>query len=205
MRRSRLLWAVGALAVLLTVQLARELAPQDAVVEKSPARAAATVAAKATLTAATPDRSDQWAGELTSRPPFNPSRRGDAARAGGLGAAAELPRLAGLVVSDGIKRAIFQPVGQHPPIIADEGGTVEGWTIEAITADSVTLSGPGGTRTLHPKFDMEGGTAGPPSGGPLVPPVSQSPVPAPSTGLFQTQKKSSATDGLGIANLVARR
>lgn len=63
------------------------------------------------------------------------------------------PRLTGLVVMQGVRRAIFAaPDGQKPTAVA-EGGRLGLFTVTAITASEVQLTGPAGVYTLHPSSD----------------------------------------------------
>ena len=61
-------------------------------------------------------------------------------------------RLAGIVIAPGHRIAIFASNGEKP-LAVSEGQTVSGWRVEHITSREVSLSGPGGTKTLQPKFD----------------------------------------------------
>lgn len=38
-------------------------------------------------------------------------------------------------------------------MVVTEGGTIGGWRVDSITPSEVSLSGPGGTKTLQPKND----------------------------------------------------
>ncbi len=61
-------------------------------------------------------------------------------------------RLAGIVTEPGHRFAIFAPTGAQP-LLVSEGDTVSGWRVESINPREVSLSGPGGTKTLRPKID----------------------------------------------------
>jgi hypothetical protein len=61
-------------------------------------------------------------------------------------------RLAGIVTEPGYRFAIFAPPGAKP-LTVKEGDTVSGWRVDSITPLAVSLSGPGGTKTLQPKID----------------------------------------------------
>jgi general secretion pathway protein N len=63
--------------------------------------------------------------------------------------------------------AIFAVNGEKPLRVA-EGDAVSGWRIESITPREVSLSGPGGTKTMQPKMDPN-----------LVPPPGQPPTAGP--------------------------
>ena len=107
---------------------------------------------------------------ILDRPLFRGDRRpapGDA-RGVASGAPSDLPRLTGILMTSDERRAIFQPPGKERPIVVVEGETVGNWRVQQIAVDAVTLTGPGGTRRLEPKFSGSAapGTTSPPA---LVP------------------------------------
>jgi hypothetical protein len=61
-------------------------------------------------------------------------------------------RLTGIVTAPGRHIAIFA-VNDAKPLILAEGESVSGWRIEAIGPIEVSLSGPGGNKTLRPSPD----------------------------------------------------
>ena len=61
-------------------------------------------------------------------------------------------RLTGIVTEPDHHVAIFAVNGAKP-LKVSEGEAVSGWRIESITPHEVSLSGPGGTKTLEPKLD----------------------------------------------------
>ena len=61
-------------------------------------------------------------------------------------------RLTGIVTEPDHHVAIFAVNGAKP-LRVSEGEAVSGWRIESITPHEVSLSGPGGTKTLEPKLD----------------------------------------------------
>ena len=61
-------------------------------------------------------------------------------------------RLTGIVTEPEHHLAIFAVNGAKP-LRVTEGEAVSGWRIESITPHEVSLSGPGGTKTLEPKLD----------------------------------------------------
>jgi hypothetical protein len=73
-------------------------------------------------------------------------------------------RLAGIVTAPGHHIAIFA-VKDAKPVILNEGENVSGWRIETIGPIEISLSGPGGNKTLRPEPDP---TLAPPPG--AVPP-----------------------------------
>jgi hypothetical protein len=62
-------------------------------------------------------------------------------------------RLTGFVTEPEHHRAIFAVNGATKPLRLTEGEALSGWRIESITPHEVSLSGPGGTKTLQPKLD----------------------------------------------------
>ena len=61
-------------------------------------------------------------------------------------------RLTGIVTEPDHHLAIFAVNGAKP-LRVSEGEALSGWRIESITPHEVSLSGPGGTKTLEPKLD----------------------------------------------------
>ena len=76
-------------------------------------------------------------------------------------------RLTGIVTEPDHHVAIFAVNGAKP-LRVSEGEAVSGWRIDSITPHEVSLSGPGGTKTLEPKLDPN-----------LVQPVAPTAVPNP--------------------------
>jgi hypothetical protein len=190
MKISRSSIVLGGVAAVLAVALLAEViaGPSSRLDPLSAAAAAPAPRAQAAAVPAAigPDRSVDLRPDLLARPPFSLTRKPDAvpvAVEGQVGG--QPPRLAGILVSGGIKRAIFQPPGKRPPIIASEGATVAGWTVEAITAETVAVTGPTGALTLRPKLDPELTVAaqmfgGQPAG--AAPPANDSPAANPLAG-----------------------
>lgn len=101
-----------------------------------------------------PDPVEGWTATLLARPLFTPGRRPPAAAAAAeppAAAAAEPPRLAGVLAAPDGARAIFAAEGRA--LVVGEGGAVGPFTVRAIADGVVTLAGPGGVRTLRPRFD----------------------------------------------------
>ena len=112
---------------------------------------------------------------ILGRPLFRTDRKpapGDT-RGMASGAPADLPRLTAILMTAEEKRAIFQPVGKERPIVVVEGETVGNWRVQQIAVDAVTLTGPGGTRRIEPKFS--GGAA---TGASSAMPFAPAPSPA---------------------------
>ena len=120
-------------------------------------------------------RLDELLATALARPLFNSTRRPpqSAANDGASGADLADTRLTGIVTEPGHHVAIFAVNGAKP-LTLTEGEAVSGWRIESITPHEVSLSGPGGTKTLEPKVDPN---LVPPAGPtPAVNPIARLPV-----------------------------
>lgn len=152
---SRLAWrALGGLGAVLLLLLFLELVV-GGTDDPPPVAGAADVAAADQPVAPPPPRDlPRWVDTVLVRPLFDPSRKGEPAAAAGQ-AAEPLPRLAGVVLADGDKRAIFQPDGDKKPIVVGEGDQLAGWTVRSIAEEAVIIGRANGTRTLQPKLDTK--------------------------------------------------
>src|SRR6185437_5876751 len=77
----------------------------------------------------------------------------------------DLPRLTGILLASDLKRAIFAPDGSDKPIVVSEGESVGSWRVQEIAPDSVTMTGPDGTRRIRPKFSANAVPVTPPDAG----------------------------------------
>jgi len=59
-------------------------------------------------------------------------------------------RLSGIVVAPNHRLAIFA-VPDGKAVVLSEGDTLNGWRLDSISAMAVSVSGPGGIRTLEPR------------------------------------------------------
>ena len=87
-------------------------------------------------------------------------------------------RLTGIVTEPDHHVAIFAVNGAKP-LKVSEGEAVSGWRIESITPHEVSLSGPGGTKTLEPKLDpnlVQQPPPQPPAANPAARPPAQPPA-----------------------------
>jgi len=99
-------------------------------------------------------------------------------------------RLTGIVTEPEHHVAIFAVNGAKP-LRVTEGEAVSGWRIESITPREVSLSGPGGTKTLEPKLDPnlvqqpppQPPAASPAARQPAQPPVANTAARQPSPGI----------------------
>ena len=92
---------------------------------------------------------------VLARPLFRPDRRPPAAPGAAAGKAAELPRLTGIMIDGGGRRAIF--ADERKPIVAVEGDRIGVYLVQAIAPGEVTVYGPEGQRVLRPAFDQKAG------------------------------------------------
>lgn len=94
-------------------------------------------------------RIDSWQQTILARPLFSPTRRptdrpdtGDAT-----------PRLTGIVVGSGRRRAIFMIPGQDRGRIADVGDLIGPWRIVAIENGTIRVRDETGEHVMHPDRD----------------------------------------------------
>ena len=125
---------------------------------------------------------DELLAMVLSRPLFSSTRRPPQS-AGNDGPSADLgdTRLTGIVTEPGRHLAIFAVNGAKP-LKLSEGEAVSGWRIESITPREVSLSGPGGSKTLEPKVDPSLSQAPAPAPTP-VNPAARPPIPLPGARL----------------------
>jgi hypothetical protein len=160
------------LAALVVAELVVPVGGGESVVE--------TTAPRTNATAAASGGAGDFVSTILARPLFRADRRPAPGDARGLSAGpGDLPRLTAILLTSEEKRAIFQPAGKERPIVVVEGETVGNWRVDQIAVDAVTLTGPGGTRRVEPKFSNS-----PPSGAPLqTPPAVAGPGGQPNGGL----------------------
>ena len=119
-------------------------------------------------------RLDELLATALARPLFSSTRRPPQSAANDGGTSSDLAdmRLTGIVTEPDHHVAIFAVNGAKP-LRLSEGEAVSGWRIESITPHEVSLSGPGGTKTLEPKLDpnlvQPPGPAPPPNPGARLP------------------------------------
>src|SRR5271169_3146350 len=99
-------------------------------------------------------RLDELLATALARPLFSSTRRPPQSAANDGATSSDLAdmRLTGIVTEPEHHVAIFAVNGAKP-LKVTEGEAVSGWRIESITPHEVSLSGPGGTKTLEPKLD----------------------------------------------------
>jgi hypothetical protein len=92
---------------------------------------------------------------MLARPLFSPDRR-PAESPRSPGADFKDKRFTGIVIEPDQRLAIFAVTGAKP-LAVTEGDSVDGWRIESITADEITLVSAQGSRTLRPMPAPAGG------------------------------------------------
>ena len=90
---------------------------------------------------------------MLSRPLFTPGRAPRRPEQPSLAEPATPPRLAGLVIDGGERRAIFVASIGERPIVVREGTQIGPFTVTAIHSAEVELTGPFGMRRLRPSSD----------------------------------------------------
>lgn len=144
---------LGAAMLALVGLVAAELGfARDGIKEAAPAVMFPSIPSTARPSPAYAGDNDAWTLTALARPLLNPGRRPHSAPASSATLPASPPRLAGTVVSPAGKRAIFAASGK--PAIAEEGDHIGAWTVQAISAGTVTLLGPGGTQELRVSFEQ---------------------------------------------------
>jgi hypothetical protein len=111
-----------------------------------------------------PDRANEWVVQVLSRPLFSATRRPASAvvTQGGRFTAA---RLVGVVSWPDGKFAIFQTDEAEHTVVVSEGGALNGWTVQSIAAEGVTMRYGQESQVLHPAFGTsDPGAAQPPIG-----------------------------------------
>ena len=170
------LWLLGVLGAGLLGVIAWELAPSHGDDGLPVAAARRPPLPQATAVEGQAARQD-WVATSLARPIFSPDRRPApvaASQAGGT-AAAEPPRLTGIMITPTGSHAIFA-AGERLLVVA-EGAVVGGFTVTRIAGDQVVVTGPLGSRSLRPSFSAAGAAA--PSAAPGTAPAFAA-MPAPS-------------------------
>lgn len=167
----RWLMAGGVGCLAMSGLLALEWAT-DVGAEMPAATLAAAVAAPTELPdPAAPVSNEALADEILARPLFTisrqPARRpGAATRDGGN---TFRQRLTGVVLEPALREAVFAGEGRGRGTVVREGDAIDGWTVEDVTADSVTVRGVGGSLALDvPKGKSLGGLSAPKGDPPLI-------------------------------------
>jgi hypothetical protein len=151
----------AAAAAVLVILLAVEWLPSSDPVVPVPTAPVHVHGATTDAESVARDTAD-WANAIVSRPLFSIGRRPPkVTEHNHTVTSTGLPRLSGIMIMPGIRRAIFMPETGKPMTLG-EGGSVDDYTIRRITADQVYLSGPKGDMVLHPAYDSRvGGTVTP--------------------------------------------
>ena len=94
---------------------------------------------------------EAWVGTILARPLFSVGRKPPkAAAVRQAGAEEGMPRLSGIMIWAGMKRAIFAPEGGGKTLVLAEGASLADTTIRTIRASEVILAS---GEVLHPAYD----------------------------------------------------
>jgi hypothetical protein len=167
--------AMGLLATALLAVMALELdagAPAEDATGIVPLRHAPLARARAP-TEDPVDHTDAWVKRSLARPLFSRDRRPTpvVARAGGGSTIASVPRLSGTLVGPFGRSAIFAGESGGKPVVVAVGGSLGGYTVQAIEPGHVTISGPEGVRQLQPSYDAAARRAVADAAPPAQPPM----------------------------------
>ena len=153
--------------------------------EAATAKVAARPDSAPTLRRQQGPRVEELVATILARPLFSSTRRPaqDAPAAAAADGDLADTRLTGILTEPGRRMAIFAVTGGKPLKVA-EGDEVSGWRVESITPREISLSGPGGTKTLQPKLDpnLAGQVPQPPVANPAAPPPGGRPQTAAARG-----------------------
>jgi hypothetical protein len=113
---------------------------------------------------------DEMVATAAARPLFSSTRRPPSKTGANSGPDPDLNdvRLTGIVVQADRHLAVFAIAGAKP-MVRSEGENVKEWRLESISPTEVSLSGPGGLRTLAPKADPNLVRPAPPVSAPAQP------------------------------------
>ena len=164
-----------------------ELKPTAATDTAAPNEVAKRPDATSSAPRAPGTRLDELLAVALARPLFSSTRRPPQAAAPDSTTNSDLAdmRLTGIVTEPDHHVAIFAVNGAKP-LRVTEGEAVSGWRIESITPHEVSLSGPGGTKTLEPKLDpnlVQQPPPQPPAANPIAPGARGPARPAPAAAL----------------------
>jgi hypothetical protein len=138
--------AIGVLTLILIVEWLPEGAPPAPVI--APPRIGTGVHPGTRMAARD---TDAWVDAILARPLFSIGRRPPKiAAAHNASAQQDIPRLSGIMIAAGFKRAIFAPDGGGKPLVLTEGESLADTSIRAIEPGAVVLAS---GEVLHPAYD----------------------------------------------------
>jgi hypothetical protein len=107
---------------------------------------------------------EAWASAILARPLFSISRRPPKVAAGRNAAVDGMPRLSGIMIAPGIRKAIFAPEGGGKPVVLGEGATLADTSIRTIEPGEVILASGQVLRPMYDKNRVPGQPAYTPAG-----------------------------------------
>lgn len=99
-----------------------------------------------------PGRIRKLAQIALDRPLFVENRRPVTIQISSAGSTLSLPRLTGVIATPTSRRALFV-VADERPLALQEGAQIGAYTVQAITAGAVTVSGPEGLQIIRPTLN----------------------------------------------------
>ena len=147
--------AVG-LAGVLFLELDPGGTPSEATLARRPTTDQGQPAVQGNQRHPDPQQTAKDVATIVARPLFSPTRRPrqTAKSEGATDPELSDVRLTGIVIEPDRRLAIFAVAGAKPRTLS-LGEALNGWKLDSISPEEVSLSGPGGTRTLQPKIDTK--------------------------------------------------
>jgi hypothetical protein len=154
---ARLWLALGATGAVLTLVVLAEAVGGEATLSRiaAPARPQAREAAHSGAEADSGPATamiEDWVRTAQARPLMTSARRPAASGMDSVALNGGLPRLAGTILTSTGATAIFARDDGQRALVLHAGASVGPYRIVSITADTVTIDGPDGMQTLHPRF-----------------------------------------------------
>jgi hypothetical protein len=144
------------LAGVIFLELDSGDAPSEAILARRPTTDQGQPAVQRNQRHSDPQQTAKDVATIVARPLFSPTRRPreTAKSAGATDPELSDVRLTGIVIEPDRRLAIFAVAGAKPRTLS-LGEALNGWKLDSISPEEVSLSGPSGTRTLQPKIDTK--------------------------------------------------
>src|SRR5690242_169814 len=144
------------LAGVIFLELDSGDAPSEAILARRPTTDQGQPAVQRNQRHSDPQQTGKDVATIVARPLFSLTRRPreTAKSAGATDPELGDVRLTGIVIEPDRRLAIFAVAGAKPRTLS-LGQPLNGWKLDSISPEEVSLSGPSGTRTLQPKIDTK--------------------------------------------------
>jgi hypothetical protein len=144
------------LACVIFLELDSAGTPSEATLARPPTTDQGQPAVQGNQRHPDPQQTAKDVATIVARPLFSPTRRPrqTAKSEGATDPELSDVRLTGIVIEPDRRLAIFAVAGAKPRTLS-LGEALNGWKLDSISPEEVSLSGPGGTRTLQPKIDTK--------------------------------------------------